>query len=170
MSEDNNKDIIIKTKINKKDMFEFMISNNYRSFAGKLSLLFSLICIVGAIFYWNKFDNNMERIVIVFFSLMFTVISPIEYYIRAARQVKKAFKDELTYIINEDGIEIQIKELSSFMKWEEAYKVVSTKNLVAVYSSIVNAFIIPKRDIADKFDEIKKIMEENTKCYKFSMK
>ena len=97
------------------------------------------------------------------------MITPIEYYVRAGRQAKKSFQNEITYIFDKSGITIQIEKESSHMQWEDVMKVISTKNLVLIYFSPVRAFIIAKKDISDEFENIKTMMSENTNCYQFKM-
>ena len=170
MSSENKIDkISFKTKITKKELYEFIMGNNYKSFRGVVSVLFSLIALAGTIYYWTNV-GVFQKVIMIFLSSMFTIITPIEYYIRAGRQVKKNFKDEITYIFDVSGITIEIKEESSKLPWIEVMKVVSTRNLVIIYFTPIRAFILPKKDIGSNFEKLKELMEENTDCYKFKMK
>lgn len=161
------KAIEVKTKITKKELYEFIMNNNYASIRGVVSVLFSIVSAIGTVIYWSEF-SNLQKVLMLFMSLMFTVITPLEYYIRAGRQVKKNFKDEMEYLFDEAGITIKIRDESSSLPWNEVMKVISTKNLVVVYFTPIRAFIIPKKDIT-VFDELKEMMEQNTSCYKFKM-
>ena len=161
------KAIEVKTKVTKKELYEFIMNNNYVSVRGVVSVLFSLVSAIGTVIFWSDF-SNLQKVLMLFMSLMFTVITPLEYYIRAGRQVKKSFKDEMEYLFDEAGITIKIRDESSSLPWNEVMKVISTKNLVVVYFTPIRAFIIPKKDIT-VFDELKEMMEQNTSCYKFKM-
>lgn len=166
----NNKNTInIKVKISVRNLYEFMMNNNYASVRGVISVLFSLICGVGTAIYWNQF-SIIQKVLMLFMALLFIVIAPIEYYVRAGRQVKKNFTDEMEYIFDEACITIKKGEESSALKWNEVLKVINTKNLIVIYFTPVRAFIIPKRCIGNKFDELKELMEKSTDCYKFKMK
>lgn len=170
MSQDNNvNEINFKTKITKKELYEFIMNNNYKSLRGIISVLFSLVALVGIIYYWKDIEIY-QKIIMIFLASMFTIITPIEYYIRAGRQVKKNFKEEIRYIFNNKGITINIKEESSTLQWEEVMKVTSTKNLVIIYFTPIRAFILPKNDIGEDFERLRGLMEDNTNCYKFVMK
>ena len=164
---DMSKEIEIKTRITKKELYEFIMNNNYVSVRGVVSVLFSIVSAVGTVIYWSEF-SNLQKVFMLFMSLMFTVITPLEYYIRAGRQIKKNFRDEMIYLFDETGITIKIKDESSSLPWSEVMKVISTKNLVVVYFTPIRAFIIPKKNIAD-FNELKDLMERNTNCYRFKM-
>ncbi|MDY6328213.1 MAG: YcxB family protein [Lachnospiraceae bacterium] len=160
--------INIKVKISVGNLYEFMMNNNYVSVRGVVSVLFSLVSAVGTVIFWNEFAG-IQKALMLFMALLFTVIAPIEYYVRAMKQVKKNFKDEMEYIFDDSGITIRKDEESSSLKWNEVLKVINTKNLVVVYFTPIRAFIIPKSCIGDNFDELKALMEKSTNCYKFKM-
>lgn len=160
--------INIEVKVDTRDLYEFLMYNNYCSFKGIVSILFSVMAIVGTILYWKDF-STFYKIFMIVLSLLFTVIVPIEYYIRAKRQESKGFKEAFYFVFDENGIGISKGEEHSELKWNEVMKVVSTKNLVVIFFTPVRAFILPKRCLQEKFDELKNIMEEFTSCYKFKM-
>ena len=160
--------INIKVKISIGNLYEFMMNNNYVSVRGVVSVLFSLVSAAGTVIFWNEFVG-IQKALMLFMALLFTVIAPIEYYVRAMKQVKKNFNDEMEYIFDNSGITIRKGEESSSLRWNEVLKVINTKNLVVVYFTPIRAFIIPKSCIGDNFDVLKAIMEKNTNCYKFKM-
>ena len=160
--------INIKVKISVGNLYEFMMNNNYVSVRGVVSVLFSLVSAAGTVIFWNEFVG-IQKALMLFMALLFTVIAPIEYYVRAMKQVKKNFNDEMEYIFDNSGITIRKGEESSSLRWNEVLKVINTKNLVVVYFTPIRAFIIPKSCIGDNFDELKAIREKNTNCYKFKM-
>ena len=148
MSQD--KEISLHSEVEVKDLFEFMMDFNYKCLRGVLTVLFSIACIVGVIIFWG--------------------ISPMEYYLRAKRQKKKSFSQATDYVMNEEGITIKVGEEEGKLQWSDIVRVKTTKNLLLIYTSPVMSFIIPKRQIEDKFDTLKNILENNTKCYYFKMK
>lgn len=160
--------IEIKTEIGTSELYEFTMNNNYKSIRGVIAVLFSLASAIGTILYWEQF-SGWQKALMIFFALMFTVIEPIEYYLRSKRQVKKNFAVPLCYGFDENGIEIRQNEEQAHNEWAEVMKVVSTKNLVAIYLSPVRAFILPKKDIGNQYNELKELIERNTSCYKFKM-
>ena len=160
--------ITLKVKVSVNNLFEFMMYSNYASVRGVFSILFSIVCAVGTAYYWNDI-SVVQRLLMIFMAMMFTVIAPVEYYIRARRQVKKGFMEELEYSFDDTGITVSKSEESSSLPWESVMKVITTRNLIAVYFSPVRAFIIPKKIIGGDFDNLKKLMEGKTSCYKFKM-
>ena len=97
--------INIKVKISIGNLYEFMMNNNYVSVRGVVSVLFSLVAAAGTVIFWNEFVG-IQKALMLFMALLFTVIAPIEYYVRAMKQVKKNFNDEMEYIFDNSGITI----------------------------------------------------------------
>lgn len=158
----------INTKIEVKELYEFTLNHNYKSLHGIISLLFSLASAAGAVVFWDRF-NTMNRVLIILFALMFTVFEPIGCYMKVRKQVKKSFTDPINYTFDKKGIKISQGDNEAFCEWYEIMKVVSTKNLVNIYTSPVRAFIIPKKDIGEDIGEFKTILQENAECRKISV-
>lgn len=159
----------IETKINVAELYEFTINHNYKSFHGIVSLLFSIASAVGAVVFWDRL-SIMNRVLIILFALMFTVFEPVGCYIKVCKQVKNAFSQPIKYIFDKNGLKIVQGEASAQCQWHEIMKVTSTKNLVNVYTTPVRAFILPKKDIGQQFEDLKKLMQDNTQCLKFDMR
>lgn len=158
----------IKADIGTKELFEFTMYSNYKCIRGVVSTLFSVAAGIGAIIYWQQFSNG-QRALMILFTLMFTVIVPLEYYIRSVRQVKKKFQKPYIYTFETDGIMIRLEEEEAKCQWQDIMKVVATKNLVVIYLSPVRAFILPKTNIGSQYDTLKSLLKEKTSCYKFKM-
>lgn len=162
------KTITITTDIGVKELYEFTMNNNYKSIRGIISVLFSIISGIGVIVFWNDL-SPLQRAGVIFFALMFTVIVPIEYYYRAKKQVKKSFNTPLIYEFSNNGIKIKQDDNAAESMLEDVMKITTTKNLINIYMSPIRAFILPKKDIGDDFQQLKDFLEEKTSCYKFKM-
>lgn len=160
--------IEINTKIGLSELFEFTMTNNYKSIKGVISVLFSIASLIGLILFWKEL-NGWQRGGLLFFAIMFTVLEPIEYYLRSKRQMKKNFALPISYTFDERGIEIILGDEKALNEWSDVMKVVSSKNLVAVYLSPVRAFILPKKDIGENYASLKEMLDKQTSCYKFKM-
>lgn len=153
----------ITTSINVKELYEFTIKHNYRTLHGIIGLLFSIASAVGAVFFWDKLTMT-NKVLIVIFALTFTVFEPLGCYIKVRRQIKKSFAQPLVYTFDDKGITITQGEQNAQCYWYEIMKVTSTKNLVNIYTSPVRAFILPKKDIGEKFGQLRDIINKNAEC------
>ena len=55
------------------------------------------------------------------------------------------FQEELEYILNESGLTIKQGDAEENQSWENMHKAVSTTKSIIIYTSPINATIIPKR-------------------------
>lgn len=171
MSENNKKEVYIETKIDFKQMYEFMMNHAYKSFMGVVGILISIFAVVVLCIYWKDYDIT-RKVIFIFLALMFTVINPITMIFKAKKQVKAndSFKHPLCYSISEDGIDVSQAEQSLHINWDEIIKVANTKNLVIIYLSAIRAFIFPKEQIGEKLEDFKQIITDNAECGRISIK
>ncbi|QUH30197.1 YcxB family protein [Vallitalea guaymasensis] len=175
----NNKDIKKNTeielsiKIGDKDMFYFMLGHVYSKLSSKITLLFSVVCLIlfPISFLWK---DTFMTLVLLFGALTYLVISPLMLYLQSKKQVatNPVFKEPILYKINDEGFYVsQAGEWIEFL-WENLYKVVQRKYNILFYISKDQAFIIPVRLIEDGKNIVKiKQMVSNkmdTSRYKFT--
>lgn len=170
-NENKDNDLYIETQIDNKSMYEFMLNHTYKSLMGFVGVLFSLLAIVALFVYWKDYDIT-RKLIFIFLALLFTVINPISLYFKSKKQVKMndSFQHPLCYTFNNKGVDVKQGEQSLHINWEDIIKIVSTKNLVIIYLSPINAFIFPKKQIGDSFSDFKKIILDYIKCRKVSIK
>lgn len=158
----------VTTNINVKQLYEFTIKHNYKSLAGMISLTFSICSAIGGFIYWDKF-NTMNKVVIILFALMFTVLEPIGCYIKVRKQIKNNFKYPIRYVFGKEGIEIIIEDKKGLCYWYEIMKIESTHNLINIYTSPVRAFIIPKSDVGEDITKLRELIETYAECRKVAL-
>ena len=54
--------------------------------------------------------------------------------------------------------------------WDQIYKMVSTKNNVLVYSNRVNAYVIPRQQLGEKYRELAELAEGKLPKYRVKLK
>lgn len=151
-------------KIGKKDMRHFLFTHNYSSFSGWFGVIISLVAFGMLIAGFEKY-SQMERGILVFLGLLFTVIRPAQIIGQANRQVRNQpmFHNEITYNICNDGIVITQGEEFANVLWEGVRKVRITGKAVIIYTSPVMAFILPLAQIAKKDELIARVKEKTGK-------
>ncbi|GMQ60147.1 hypothetical protein AN1V17_45470 [Vallitalea sediminicola] len=168
----NDNNIELSIKINDKDMFYFMLGHVYSKLSSKITLLFSIICLVlfPISFLWN---DTFMTLVLLFGALTYLVISPLMLFLQSKKQIatNPVFKEPILYKINDEGFYVsQAGEWIEFL-WENLYKVVERKYNILFYISKDQAFIIPARLMEDgkKIVNIKQMVSTkmDTSRYKF---
>ncbi len=151
-------------KLTAKELYGFLMHNTYSTFGSYIGVLLSLGSIVGFFYMLGMPDVNPAFLVaLLVIGLLFTVVQPLMLYSKAKKQVKvnEAINASLEYNISKSGIKVTQGEQSAFTTWDEIVKVTSTKNLVMLYTSRVNAYVIPKKDLKEGISELKKIIQDN---------
>ncbi len=155
---DKNIEISIKSKI--KHMFEFQMRHYYMSMQGMIAVLFSL----GAFVYYlisRSGNDMMTNYFLIFASLLFTVIYPFHMWQRSMQLVKLSpvLSRPLNYTFTSEGILIAQDDDDVLFPWEDIKKVVETRNLLLVYSSPKNGYILPKAQYKEQYASIKTMIK-----------
>ncbi len=145
-----------------KDMYRFMIYYSYYGFRGIVNLIISIGAIILLI---NGADEGyaFNKALLIIIASLFTVINPIQLYLKAAKQVKLTpmFQQPLDYKVNEEGISVRLKEEEMTLAWEDIYKIVETRKDFYFYTSINRAHILPK----EGYQEQCELMRELVRTY-----
>lgn len=128
-------------KITAADLYDYMLSHTYSGFSG----LFGSI--VGAIFIIMYFSLGYFLYLIA--GAVILLYIPCSLFLRAHKQValNEAFKKPLHYVLTDEGVTVSQGEDEMFQEWDVVYKAKSTNRSLLIYTSKVNAWIFPKRDL-----------------------
>lgn len=157
-------EISFDTNVKEKELYKFSINNMYRKITGVIWILFSIAVIVVTIYTWGKVDI-MKSILMIVIAALYTVVNPLLLWGKAKAQIKRneSFHKPLHYVINEKGITISQDDKSETTKWQQMWKAVRYGDLIVVYVSTVRAFIIPLKDVGDKYDSLIELLNGGLK-------
>ena len=65
--------------------------------------------------------------------------------------MSEVLRGTLHYEVDEEGLHVSQKEESALLPWEQIYKMVATKHNVLVYSSRINAYVIPRAQLGESY-------------------
>ncbi len=129
-------------KITAADLYDYMLSHTYSGFSG----LFGSI--VGALFI-ILYVSMKTQILYLFAGVVILLYIPCSLFLRAHKQValNETFKKPLHYVLTDEGVTVSQGENEMFQEWDVVYKAKSTNRSLLVYTSKVNAWIFPKKDL-----------------------
>ena len=83
---------------------------------------------------------------------LLVIYTPIILLLRSKQAVAQSpvFKKPLKYVFDENGITVSQDEASQTFAWPDVVKAVSTSRSIIIYTSKVNATIIPKKQVGDE--------------------
>ena len=133
-----------------KALLSYVINTNYRSFSGIMGIAISAASLILLVLGWSSLTGS-QRVLFLLVGLMFTVINPIMLTIKAFRQFKlsPSYKKPLDYTFSDDGIEVELGELSQKVTWDMICRLMMTNSMIAIYTSRVHAFVIPLKELGD---------------------
>lgn len=150
-------------QLDKKTLDRFLLRNNFLRAGGVTGLLISLAAIVGLILFWNYFSNS-QRVILVFLSLMFTVIQPFSLLLKGRNQLRTgAFREPFHYTFSKAGMTVENIAGTVDVKWEDIRKVIVTKEAMYLYMNAVSAFILPRAACGDKYIRLAELARERRK-------
>ena len=97
---------------------------------------------------------------------------PVTLYLRSKQRIaaSEVLKNSLHYCVDGEGISVTQGDADAKLMWDQVYKMVSTKNNVLVYSNRVNAYVIPRQQLGEKYCELAEIAKEKLPKYRVKLK
>jgi len=130
-------------KIKSGDLYDYMMKHTYSSPAGLLgSTVGALMILVG-----------LAKMYVLFIILgaVLLLYLPYTLFIKSKRQsLNPVFQKPLHYVVSDDGITISQGAVKEMVKWENMYKATSTTKSIILYTSKVNAWVFPKRELGEQ--------------------
>ena len=154
--------ISVKIKLKTKHMFEFQMRHTYMCTQGIIGVCISLGTLLFLILFHSKYDMT-TNLVLGLIALMYTVIYPFQMLKRSVQLVKLSpvLSRPLNYTFTSEGILVSQDDDDALLPWEDITKVVETKNLLLVYSSPKNGYILPKAQYKEQCTDIKKMIRKS---------
>ena len=100
------------------------------------------------------------------------VYVPGSLYIRSKQQIllSDVLKQALHYKVDEEGIHVSQNDQTADLLWNQIYKIVSTKSNLLIYSSRVNAYVIPRDVIGAEYETVASLAKDHLEKYRLKLK
>jgi len=140
-------------------MFDFLYWHSYHGITGIINYALSFAGIAALLAGFGK-DNTMVTVMLVALASLFTVINPLLLLYKAARQVKKTpmFAKPLQYKFDTRGFSISQESNSDSAEWNTVVFLRETGKSIILYLGAANALILPKAEIGNKSEDLKKLI------------
>ncbi len=154
-----------------KNLFRFNMYQNYTTSQGPLSIVLALI-VLGISYYCFAQGNTSYGILYVVVGIVILVYIPFTLWNRAKRTIKHnaVLAGTLHYTLSPEGIGVAQEGDTGLLAWDKVYKVVASKDAVLIYSTRVNAYILPKEQLKEQYAEVKAVIKENLPDYRVRLK
>lgn len=158
-------------KITDKDMYRFNMYHAYTGFQGIFATLIGIVVLVVAVMTLGKVDTTYTLLYFLF-GVIFLVYTPVNLWTRSKRQIflSPVLKGTLHYSLDDKGVHVQVGEQNALLEWNMIYKMVSTRNNLLIYSTRVNAYVIPLTQLGNNYASVKQLAQQKLEKYRFNMK
>lgn len=135
-------------KITAADLYDYMLAHTYSGFSG----LFGSI--VGALFIVYAVSEGVWYYLAA--GIVILLYIPCSLFMRAKKQAatNDFFKQPIHYTLTDEGVTVTQGEYEMTQPWAIVVKAASTNRSLLLYTSKVNAWIFPKRDLAEKREDV----------------
>lgn len=156
--------------ITDKDMFRFNMYHSYHGFHGIFATVLGVLILAVAAATAGKVET-MYTVLYTVFGIVFLVYTPVSLYMRSKQQILSSdvLKHAIHYKVDEAGIHVSQQEQEADLPWEQIYKVVSTKSNLLIYSSRMNAYVIPRSVAAGQYGTITALAENHLEKYRLKL-
>lgn len=165
-------EITFSVKIKEEDLYRYNIHHAYTSTQG----IFSIVLFVLLVAVWIlRFSvlSPIYRVAYPLVAIVFLLYIPMTLKMRAkAQMAQEVFMHPLTYRFTDTGIVVSspVSEEDSELPWEYIYKISTWKDYLLIYSNRINAYIIPKEDIANQYEDAVAYIKTHVEDYKIQIK
>lgn len=158
-------------KITDKDMYRFNMHHAYTGFQGIFATVIGIAVIIVACLTLDKVDT-MYTMLYFLFGIIFLVYMPVSLWMRSKRQIltSPVLKEILHYSMDDAGIHVTVGEQTAELEWKMIYKIVSTKSNLLIYSTRVNAYVIPLKQLEGQYEAVKQLAEQKLEKYRIRMR
>lgn len=154
-------------KITEKDMYRFQLRQAYTGMQGWLAIALAVVMFViaGATL---ETSEPFYTAIYVGAAIFFLLHIPITLRLRAKTAIKTnpVFAEALHYTFSEEGIKVVQGEEEALLTWDLVYKIVGTKEQVLVFSNRISAFILPRTQITEYYEQIKELSTKKLEKYR----
>ena len=151
-----------------KDLFGFNMYQTYLGgTSGAVSILLGILILVMAGYNLTHGEVGYGLLYAAG-AVVILAYNPFTLWTRAKAVMKKneVLAGVLHFCITEESITVTQGEESAELPWESVYKLVANDRRVLIYSSRVNAYIIPREQIEEQYELLKVIAEAKLPAFR----
>ncbi len=147
-------------------LYSYILNTNYRSLAGIIGVLVSLMGVAVLVFGWNTMATG-QKVLFILVALSFLVINPLSLAFKAWQQLKlsPSYKQPLDYTFTDEGITVEQGEAKQDIKWEKICRLMMTGKMIAIYTDRYHAFVIPLSELGEDKGKIITTLVQFTASY-----
>lgn len=158
-------------KLTLKDVYRF---NMYQAYSGSQGWIAGILAILLFIKAVNSYGTVSVTYTLLYAALavVFLLYIPVGLYMRSKKRLEssEALRNTLHYAVSDSGIVATQGEESGELKWDQIYKMIATKSNVLIYSNRINAYVIPREQLGEKYTALAELANKNLEKHRVKMR
>lgn len=150
--------------MNSGDLYDYMLRHAYNGYSGLFGSLVGAVMIVAGIY--------AKWYLLVIAGVILLCYLPCKLLMKSKQQTlhDPIYNEPLHYVLDDEGIHVSQKDVVKMQTWESIVKAVSTGRCLIVYTSQMNAYIFPKRDLGDYTSQVIQVISTHLPTEKVKIK
>lgn len=158
-------------KLSAKNLYLFNMYQAYKGLQGILSLVLPIMIFVYTGLQWGEASVG-SCILNIVIAILFLLYIPVTLWLRANKVVKNdpVLSKELHFEFSEENIRVSQGEENVEFEWDNVYRMVTIGGLLLIYTNRINAYVIEKKQMEDKYADLKALATSKLMKHRIKMK
>lgn len=163
--------IQVDIQITDKDMYRFNMHHAYTGFQGIFATLIGIAVLAVAAITWGSVET-VYSVLYTVFGVIFLIYTPFALKLHSKRQrlLSPALGEPMHYTFDDEGVHVAIGEQQADLEWKMIYRMLSTKKQLLIYSTRVNAYILPMEQLRDQYPALKALARQKLEPHRCRLK
>ena len=133
-------------------LYGYLLRQNYYRFSGVIGIILGIVLLVCYFIFYNPWLIAAGAIMLLY--------PPWSLFTSSKKQMllNPSFKKPLMYHFEDEGVKVSQEGNVVEVPWELIFKVVVTKKTFLIYTSPVNAWILPMKDVGEDVERLKELL------------
>ncbi|SFB21513.1 YcxB-like protein [Acetitomaculum ruminis DSM 5522] len=158
-------------KLSADDVYDFTMYHVYSKFSGIFSIILGILIIGLAVYTYDTVSLGYT-IIYLLVGVIFIAYNPVALKLKAKKQFtnNQALASNIHYIFDEKGVHSTLANERADVEWVSIFKVVETRRNFLIYTTTINASIIPKSQLGETESQIRQILSKHLDTYQNRLK
>lgn len=158
-------------KLSAKNLYLFNMYQAYKGLQGILSLVLPIMIFVYTGLQWGEASVG-SCILNIVIAILFLLYIPVTLWLRANKVVKNdpVLSKALHFEFSEENIRVSQGEENVEFEWDNVYRMMTFGGLLLIYTNRINAYVIEKKQMEDKYADLKALATSKLMKHRIKMK
>ncbi len=146
--------IRLKITMTEQNIKDYVYGQTLKSLRGIAFFALGVLAIVILVLTWND-QGTLAKVCLIGIAAIYLVVQPVMTILKANTLSKRPeLFVPIEYEIDEEEVAVTQGEEHIVYRWEDGFRFVVKKNLLLIYVSRINAYILPKDQLGENYTRL----------------